>query len=285
MRLPESLRELRPHLTFWILEKIAGGAVITAGAALFEYFRSHLGIGAIVGLFVLSVTVLGWFDRARSAGIAQAVSLKQITELRPGQHSIAVISARWGIGGDAYHDVTSLVRQNVKDESVNLPASIGLFGDPYPKARKRLLVRYLVTRTKEWEVTVEEGETVKLPEKEGEEQSTKFLEHAKMRLKALQSPKDKLLADISEAEYKVFLNFEGNFNSLRWCEKIALKKLCEAGSLTMENFEAMLDSQGFADPRKIVGNLAVKSLVDGGGTLWPKEPKWLDILFKGTQLC
>ncbi len=58
----------------------------------------------------------------------------------PTAGSVTIHSARYGIGGDAYKDVTDTVRKQVKAGVLNIPASNGLFGDPFPGAVKHLRV-------------------------------------------------------------------------------------------------------------------------------------------------
>jgi hypothetical protein len=65
MELPESIRELRPHFLFWLLEKLLGGAVIAAILSALEYARSHLDFASICVVFIGSVVVLIWLDRKK----------------------------------------------------------------------------------------------------------------------------------------------------------------------------------------------------------------------------
>jgi hypothetical protein len=57
---------------------------------------------------------------------AQTASVKPTSAEQP----LAIIFAHWGIGGDAYKDVTNVVRDHAKPDSIP-PRFNWLFGDPY----------------------------------------------------------------------------------------------------------------------------------------------------------
>src|ERR1017187_6720409 len=130
--------------------------------------------------------------------------------------TLSIISARWGIGGNAYKDVTEIVRSHTKPDSINIPASAGLFGDPYPNTPKQLRVVYVIAR--QWEVSIKESENLALPEKRGEEQGnpSRYEEGFNAKL-AKREEVDRILdRGISDTEYNLLIKLKAAFLSLRW---------------------------------------------------------------------
>lgn len=172
-----------------------------------------------------------------------------------------IISARWGIGGDANKDVTEIVRAYAVSGSVKIPASIGIFRDPYPQVTKKLTVVYSVAR--QWEVSVKESDNLVLPEPHGQEQGN--------LVGAL------FVGGLTDAESKSLGIYKSKFDSLPWPAKIALGKICKFGisSSTALQIELGPDGFGFADPKKTVSRLQGDGFVedDVAGNLTPKNPK------------
>lgn len=298
VQLPQWARELRPNATWRGIEllwTVVGATVVASLLALIQYLKSHWDFVALFAVFLASFTALlcGAIRRRnpRVTSINDEPKLQaECRTISPSiSHPLSIISARWGIGGDAYKDVTKIVREHAKPDSVNIPVSKGLFGDPYPNTLKRLTVVYSIARAREWEITVEESQTLRLPEKEGEEQSRKELERMQARLHALQGgAEDAILSSgISDAEYNLFMKLKGVFNSLRWCEKVALERICELGTVASRDLQIRLGADGFGDPAKIVGQLIYKGLVDEtvAGMLRPKDARWIDALLKDNPVC
>ncbi|MGB9458271.1 MAG: hypothetical protein WCB12_19645 [Bryobacteraceae bacterium] len=284
MPTPEPIRELRPHFNFWLLEKVLGGAVTATALVAVEYVRGHIDFVAILAVLAASIVGLIWIDRKNRPRIDSGASGQHAH----GEHPLSIISARWGIGGDAYRDVTDVVRQHAKPDSIRLPASRDLFGNPYPKADKHVLqVAYSLTVIERWEVNVKEGDVLTLPEKRGEEQGTKGAERRKAHLDSLQDAKDKILdSGISEAEYNLYIKLGDDFKKLRLCDKLALKRICDAGITTSLALRLGLSADGFADPDKIVGQLIGAGFIeDNMGALRPKEPRWLGALLQDNPPC
>jgi diadenosine tetraphosphate (Ap4A) HIT family hydrolase len=75
--------------------------------------------------------------------------------------ALQILSAKWGIGGDAYKDVTDIVRKHAKADSIEIPAQIGLLQDPYPGSGKQLKVLY--SFAEKHEAIVQEGHNLVLP--------------------------------------------------------------------------------------------------------------------------
>jgi hypothetical protein len=194
---------------------------------------------------------------------------------------LTIISARWGIGGSAYTDVTDIVRAHAGPDSIDIPASIGLLGDPYQGTPKRLVVAYSFARR--WEVTINESENLVLPEPRGKEQGNPDLRRAK--LDTAMNAVDKVLLGVSQTEYNLFMQFKRDFLALRWCNRVALKRICD-GTTSSLALGLGLVADGVADPDKIVGQLIGAGFVENNlGALRPKEPRWLDALLHDNPPC
>lgn len=234
------------------------------------------------------ITALLWITLivAIWRNISSARKTRRGPQTNTADQPLIIARARWGIGGDAYKDVTDIVRNHAQPDSLHIPASVGLFGDPYPGAAKELRVTYLIAR--QWEVLVPDGKTLILPEKEGEEQSRKEMQVMRAKLDALRGgAMDALLASgISDAEYASFMRIKQRFLSLRLCDKVALKRLCDAGEMSSRDLQISLSSAGFADPAKSVGQLIYDGLVEEivGGRLRPKEARCIDALLKDNPI-
>lgn len=239
-----------------------------------------IGTGLLVILLLVAIYV-NVRDARRNRGIPGP--RPAIQEVNP----LVIVFARWGIGGSAYKDVTEIVRQHATSDGVSLPASIGVFGDPYPGAVKHLRVAYSVPR--KWEVEVKENDYIKLPEKEGEEQARKWFESAKKTLAEMQRPEDKLMAGMSESEFNLFQLFRSDFTALPWCEKIALKRVCSITYCRESEMLSGLDGDGFKDPSTMIDHLALKGFLERthDGLLKPQasKAKWIDVLFEGRTFC
>ena len=66
-----------------------------------------------------------------------------------------------------------------------------------------------------------------------------------------------------------------------------MKRLCEAGGVGRADLIRRLNSDGLADPTKMIGHLIHEGLAEEStsGRLIPIEPKWLDALLADTPLC
>src|SRR5260370_3259999 len=144
MRLPESIRELRPHFWFWIIEKIAGAAAIAAALAFVQWFKQHWDIWTIVGIFIASLIVMLWIDRARRT--FEKSSLKETTP-EPDAEFKSAIEVIDSHHADALEDARSQIEQlmnevarlNAKLEHREMPklvleveqyAAVEILGEP-----------------------------------------------------------------------------------------------------------------------------------------------------------
>jgi hypothetical protein len=240
---------------------------------------SALGWGIVLFIFSIALSAYGFYLSMRSR--------KKTPAQTPPPSPLTIISAHWGIGGNAYKDVTDIVRDHAKPDSVNLPASIGLFGDPYPNATKHLHVAYSVARR--WEVTVKEGEHLRLPEKEGEEQTRKDREARVAKAATLLTPNDRLIASLTEIEFNLYKSARSEFQLLPWSQKVALKRICDVGSIGVQELKVNLSRDGFSNPTLIIDDLVFKGFLERthGGLLKPQatQAKWLEVLFGEIQLC
>lgn len=217
--------------------------------------NEFLSIGALLfyGLVVIVLISLG-------------VVLKAIRKTRyspdyaPASGPLHILSAHWGIGGDASKDVTEIVRRHAKPDSINIPASVGLFGDPYSGSGKYLNVVYSFARRRE--ITVPELVHLVLPEKEGEEQSKKALEARHAQLDALRRPDDCLVAKISQTEWNLYTAMEKDFVALPWCQKLALRRIHILVNDSIEQFKIALTNDGFVDSAQIVDQLMCKGFLE-----------------------
>jgi hypothetical protein len=150
-----------------------------------------------------------------------------LSNLRKKQMSgpLVIRSAKWGIGGDAFKDVTDIVRAHAKPDSINLPASIGVFGDPYEGNPKRLRVRYSFARIHEIEVWEGKGNSLVLPEQEGQEQDRVETEKAKARLAAITRGADDPRRTPLEA--RAYRELDNQFKNMNWAQKVAMMLLCD----------------------------------------------------------
>ena len=261
----------------------------TAVQALYAWLTKHpnsvallIGIGAVVvfGLLALGTAAVQGRTRAPQPKREPTAGGRNEPERR-----LRIVSAYWGIGGDARVDVTNKIQAHAQPDSINVPASIGILGDPYPGAVKSLTVTYSIDR--QWEITVPENGYLLLPEKEGEEQSRKSAERMRAQLDKALSAVDIALDGASQLEYNLFIGAKGRFLSLRWCERLALKRLCDAGSMARVDLEHGLGSDCFESPDRIVAQLIRSDLVEetAGGRLRPKDVKWTDALLKDNPIC
>src|SRR5258708_39917374 len=97
-----------------------------------------------------------------------------------------------------------------------------------------------------------------------------------------------VITEVSEIEYNLYRSTVPDFTNLPWCQKIALKRVCDAGSFASAELRRKLSDDGFADPDKIIGNLITKGFLHGAmGMLRPQasKVKWLEVWFGKTKLC
>ena len=223
----------------------------------------------------------------------------QVTHRFPGRGEkkepispLHIVSARWGIGGDAYKDVTEIVRSHAKPDSVSVPASAGLFGDPYPNTPKQLRVVYSFAR--QWEVSIKESETLTLPEKLGEEEGNPAQYRERLdALLAKEGEVDRILGSgISDTEYSLFVKVKAAFLALRLCDKVALCRICKAGTISSIELKISLTADGFERPEKSIEILLSKDLVEvpgagtgiGSGMIRARDPKWVDALLSDNPI-
>ncbi|MGD0669328.1 MAG: hypothetical protein ABSB23_17355 [Bryobacteraceae bacterium] len=161
-----------------------------------------------------------------------------------GNHSgapLRIIFAKWGIGGDAYRDVTEIVRRHCKPDAVNVPASVGLLGDPYPGAPKQLNVMYSFARV-HW-VEVKENAPLSLPEEEGKEYSR--IETEKSRTRLATATRGASDPNRSYLESKAYTELSDEFFRLSWAKKVALKILIYHGIIDEANLRLVMKGLGF----------------------------------------
>ncbi|MGD1098138.1 MAG: hypothetical protein ABSB35_39890 [Bryobacteraceae bacterium] len=190
-------------------------------------------------LVVILVAVL-YLSRKR-------IATTSIGEVGP----LTILSARWGIGGDAYKDVTGIIRSHAKPGSVNLPASIGLLGDPYPHTVKRLIVEYSFARN--WSVDIKENEALSLPEKDGQEQARVEMDKLKARLASITRGAGN--PNRSYLEAQAFTQLSEEFAALSWVKKVAIKLLVFHGIADEITLRHVLSNLGLGPEAYILTNL------------------------------
>jgi hypothetical protein len=94
MRVPESIRELRSHFVFWVLEKLAGAAVIAAILAAFQWVRQHVDIVTIAVVFLGSLLTLMFLDRLKGR-VSAPSALSQPEAPPPNPANAAALIANW----------------------------------------------------------------------------------------------------------------------------------------------------------------------------------------------
>lgn len=99
----------------------------------------------------------------RIALLLSLLVVSTLSTLGVAQEKLVVLAAHYGDLPDGKNvDVTTKVKELVKDNSLRLEASNDLFGDPAEQVGKRLRVRYRLG-DHESETLVSEGETMLLP--------------------------------------------------------------------------------------------------------------------------
>jgi hypothetical protein len=132
---------------------LAGGSIMTtATQAFYSWWKGHPNAEA---LLIVLVEVL----------LLLVVALVVSRASKPTRNPLTILSAQWGTGNNAYVDVTKIVCARAKPDSIVIPASIDLFGDPYPYMKKHLKVIYSIP-TKH-EVKVDENTNLILPQPDG----------------------------------------------------------------------------------------------------------------------
>jgi hypothetical protein len=217
----------------------------------------------MVGVVALAVVSAGVLNVIAARSRNGSRLPKTPAEAR-GVASFAIVSAKWGIGGNAHKDVTDIVRSYVKADSVSLPVSKSIFGDPYPGEEKVLTVVYSVAR--QWEVRHKESDNLVLPEKDGEEQSRKEMEARHTQLAkiqaSIQSPGEALLATLTETEYRLFLSTEYQFKTLNYRSQLAARRIHQKASVPVSEFRERWETDGFGDCADVIAELIKKSFIE-----------------------
>jgi hypothetical protein len=202
----------------------AGGAGMTTMVhAAIGYFIKHQDLaallitGGVTGVLALVAIIIHKTpgpDRRGRPVLPEMDDLKSDSSVTP----LVILSAKWGIGGDAFKDVTEIVRAHAKSDSINIPVSIGVLHDPYPHVAKRLKVEYSFAR--KWWVDIPEGQNLILPETIGQEQATIETERARQRVQQIKQITAS--AATSATEDRVYNRLRNDFDSLSWAQKLAL---------------------------------------------------------------
>jgi len=201
----------------------------------------------------------------------------ETSETRP----LKIISAKWGIGGDAYEDVTEIICKRAKPDAVNLPVEKGLLGDPFPNAVKHLIVKYSYAR--EWSVTINESERLVLPEKPGEEQATVFMRDAKEKLAKLResTKENDLILTMTDTEYRQYIQTDQQFSGLPWSHRITIRQIHKVGQYAAGHFRSILSRNGFSDPSRMVEDLKSYGFIEerqGFVRISPTIAKFIDAI-------
>lgn len=226
------------------LRPFLGGSVITGGIT---YGVNHLGVAGpwliAATLLTFGIVMLGWDILARAYQNKKPL-LDEANTLSE-DRTLVIVSARWGIGGDAYQDVTNVVRRNAKLDSLNMPASIGLLGDPYERAPKHLRIVYLVGRR--WEISVPEWQTAVLPEKDGEEQQRKEEEllHKDLDSKRAYVKKLQQETQLSAADTRTHNALKSEFDAMPWAQKLTLHAIYRSPGMDLGSLVRNIEGYGF----------------------------------------
>jgi hypothetical protein len=131
---------------FYVLLLLFSGlSAMTAGLVAVWHALSWKGL-AVAALAFLS----GWI-------VAVAVIWRQ---RNPG---LTIHYAGWGLDDNRYKDVTLIVKGCINEGKIDIPASVALFGDPYPGNWKHLRVRYSYSGFSTKEVIRMENDQLRLP--------------------------------------------------------------------------------------------------------------------------
>jgi hypothetical protein len=132
MALPEFVRELRPHFSFWLLEKALGAIVIAALLAAVEYAQHHVDAVAIVVVFVSALVALVWIDRKKQVFNQPTVVPSSFGTRTPVEK--AVLDRAWVQWAAIADEYERLDYDNRSNNSTRFPfnrASWPGFGEPW----------------------------------------------------------------------------------------------------------------------------------------------------------
>jgi hypothetical protein len=225
-------------------------------------------VHAVVGFFTGHPNLVALLITAATAAILAIVALIIYNNPRPGKHQSAsldpalpspettetgrlkIISARYGIGGEAYKPVTEQLCKIAKPDSLHFsggPQSYNalFWPDPYPNLRKHLKAVYSFTS----EATFDEDTEIILPILDVPK------EHSP-KVDALPSPQ------MSQGEYKMSNNARGVFENLPPAQKVLVKRIYESPGLQVAPLIAGLEAQGFADPGAVLNAVLQTELVE-----------------------
>jgi hypothetical protein len=232
---------------------------------------------------VFGIFLCAFFFAHRRDGRLEFPAAQRVTQPDSASQAVAplrIVSAKWGIDGDAYKDVTDIVRGHCKPGSVNIPASVGLLGNPYPGAVKRLVVTYSFARER-W-VEVQENKLLSLPETEGQEYSRLETEKARARLAAMTHGASD--PNRSYLEAKAYTELSDEFLRLSWAMKVALKILIYHGIIDEGSLKRVMKGLGFGPEDwisiEIIRGLRNCNLLEyrpESGTLRPNPARLRDV--------
>jgi hypothetical protein len=165
-KLPESVKELRPHFTFKGIEllwEFGRAAIVAAVVASWQWLCHHWDIVTIGIAFCVPFVLLVWRDwsvarrgRRLDAPSGEAKpALDHHSEVPSKDAPLGIVSAQWGPTEEEYVDRTTALRETVALGMLDIAVDWRgkLLGDPYPGRGKHLTVEYLYRG----QVTVDEA--------------------------------------------------------------------------------------------------------------------------------
>jgi hypothetical protein len=238
---------------------------------------ASLGVDSVMPLWVALITALVYL--VGFIAITTTLILKAYRRESDPPGRLRIISAKWG-GSGAFTDVTQTVRENAKPDSAKIPVEVSRFGDPCSGKHKVLHLRYSYDR--EFAVSVAEGDVLTLPEPIGEEQSNPAKKPPDPdEIEKLRN------SGMSPTARALFERLHQDYRGAPWSQKIALKRLCEAGGMSNNALIQRLQSDGFSDAVKVIGQLEYVGFTETsvGGNISPRYPEWIDAILKSDPPC
>jgi hypothetical protein len=171
-----------------------GGKNVWKDFLVSDYFSSGaLLFYSLIGAVIVSFIWAAHYSRHR-------VGDETAAERKPAPPRLLFIkSASYGLGNDAYADVTVLLKGYVKHNCVNVPVSNSTFNmDPFPGKPKHLRVYYLLDGV-EHEIVRHEGDQLVLPDEVlGPGKLAEELENGRIRadLRRIRAERDRLRSEL-----------------------------------------------------------------------------------------
>lgn len=247
----------RVHLVSWLWELLGMPSVWGLSGSLVISWWAHAKNVPAPMILVLGLVSFGtvlWIWR-------------QLSHLWLPQGAIgefAVLRAVYGVDESSDIDVTSWVRSCIKGGRIeNMLVCNATFGgrDPYPTRPKHLTIRY-VYQGRRFEIVRGEGDTFTLPEIPQQSQSAPAV-------------------SLNPTQRRVQDQVTAKFLGLKLVDKLALKRISDAGSIEYDELWHGLEADGFTDGQAPIARLQDLDFLEiTAKTLILRNPEWIAALLR-----